>query len=300
MNRNKPFLPLIILSPNQVFDAGRRVPYVNAPSVYARDEYSWWIRNTGQPTTLYMNGVATEQEFGTKDIDLYGAWQRQANANGVTVAVVDDYNGSHGSRIAALVSDTAPGVTVNKAHAGRYYPNIIAPAITAAVDAGNRIVVLATGYATPEPLIQAACEHARDHNCIIVCAAPNAIQDMDAMPDYPTSFGFGNILSVTSIDRTGNLYGWAGYGSRTIGAPGRNIMASGMYSSGTSYAAPIAAGCLALVIAQKPERTAAQVVSLALARAIPVIGTKRINPVGMLSPGRLDYTEPNQGENTRE
>lgn len=288
--RARPFLYVIILAGAQLYDSTVRVPYANDAS-YSRDEYEWWVKNTGQPSTLYHNGVQISQEFGLADINLLGAWQRQNNAVGVKVAVID-LNTVHGNRIVALVSNTAPGSIVSLFAVSRYYSDVVAPAMVSAVNAGNRILVVATGYSTPDPLILAACEYAREHDCVIVCSVPNAPISVDLTPDYPTSFGLDNVLSVTSIDRSGNLYGAAAWGNSVIAAPGRNIIANGTYSSGTSYAAPIAAGCLALVQSRVPAITSSDLVALAKSTSLPVNGTRRIQPEVMLRIDPRDYARP--------
>jgi subtilisin family serine protease len=260
------------------YDADRRV-YWSSGAIYTRDEYHWFVENTGQPTRLFLNGVYQSSETGTYDLNLPEAWAIQPNANGVKVGVVD-LPGSHANRMVQLIQLVAPGSSVTLYPVSRYYPDTFGPALYGAGQS-NRIVVIATGWAQLEMQIEMAIH--MNPNCVFICAAPDQPQDMDVVPDYPYSFYFPNVLGVNATDRNGELY-WSGTGNYVVSAPGRNITADGQtYSSGTSYAAPIAAGCVALVVAKKPAKTSDFYVQHTLKWATPTPTINRINPVAMLT-----------------
>lgn len=267
------------------YDAARRVVWANG-AIYTRDEYQWWMVNTGEPSRLFLNGVFQNSEVGTWDLNMPAVWALQPNANGIKIGVVD-IAGPHAQRITDLLKLISPGCVVTLYPVSRYYPDVIGPVLYNAAIA-NRIVVLATGWPTPDMQIEMSIHLAP--NAVIVCSAPNNMQDMDLTPDYPSSYGFPNVLCVNALDRDGVHY-WSGYGKSVIGAPGRNITGDGMtYSSGCSYAAPIAAGCVALLVAKKPDRPARFYVEHVRRWATPEGFTKRINPVAMLT--NLRVPEP--------
>ena len=261
------------------YDAERRVPFQNA-AIYARDEYHWFIKNTGQPSRLFLNGVYQSQEGGPSDLNMLAAWSIQPNATGVKVAIVD-LNTAHGQRMVECVRLIAPGANVNLVPISRYYPDAVAIGINTAVAEGNQIIVIATGFASPETLVLVAIQSAT--NCVFVCSVPNADQNIDVQPDYPTSWNLTNVLGVTSTDRTGNLdYGYAAWGTNVVAAPGRNIVANGTYSTGTSYAAPITAGTVALLAAKKPGRLTSFYVQHIRKWTTPITLSRRIEPYQML------------------
>ncbi|MFA7243465.1 MAG: S8 family serine peptidase [Sulfuricellaceae bacterium] len=291
MKRIKQFilwLALVLPCAAQVldYDANRRV-YWSSGAIYTRDEYHWFVRNTGQPSRLFLNGVYQSEETGNWDLNMTSAWAIQPNANGVRVAVVD-VPGSHANRIVQLIQLIAPGAVVTLYPVSRYYPDVVGPMLYNAC-VSNRIVVLATGWATPDLQIEMAL-HMGSTYAVVVCSAPNNPQSMDVIPDYPYSYHFPNVLAVNALDRAGAHY-WSGYGVNVIGAPGRNVTGDGVtYSSGCSYAAPIAAGCVALLIAKKPDRIPRFYVEHALKWSTPAGLTRRINPVAMLT--NLRVPEP--------
>jgi subtilisin family serine protease len=274
-------LALLLLVPRLVSAA--LVPFFNNPA-YSRCEYDWWKANTGQSSDLYLNGVYQSSEYGTNDLRMEAAWLIQPNANGVKVGVIDMTG--HMARIVDLITNTAPGAEVIQRAIVRYEPDFIAGEMIYCVNAGCQVIVLAWGTSQYYPQLSFACRYAAALGAVVVCALPNAARSIDeGVPDYPASWA-GQIvalLPVTSTDRNGNLYGMAAWSTNAVAAPGRNIIAAGTYSSGTSYAASITAGIVALSIARHPDLTPIQRVELVRATAIPIENTRRIDPVGLLS-----------------
>ena len=268
------------------YDADRRVPYAQA-SIYSRDEYDWWMKNTGEPSRLFYNGKFQEQESGSYDLQIVDVARGiQPNATGIKVAVID-VDPQHMARVGNLVGTVAPGVVVNYYQLSRFYPEVFAPAITNAVLAGNQVILMPTGWATPDTNLLNALEYAM--GCVIVCSAPNNPQNVDIVPDYPTSWNLPNVLSISSCDRSGRHY-WSGTGTNVVDAPGRNIAAVNnngelVYASGSSSAAGIAAGCVALLVKQR-SMSASGYVSRVRSKADSIGSQLRLNIVEALRPDK--------------
>ena len=237
------------------------VPFFTDPT-YERDEPTnppWFVFNNGQPSHLYHNGSLSSQETGLNDLAMASAWSLQLG--GAKVGVVDQT--THGDRVVALVSTMSPLSEVYRHELGRWYPADIAAGIVDCVDQSCRIIVVTTGFSSPDDGLSNACVYAS--NAVVIVAAPNQDGDLDGgLMDYPYAYNFPNVLYVFSTDRNGNHYSPSATGSRALGAPGRNIVAAGTYSSGTSWAAPIVAGCAALLVERYPSRAPADFISCLL------------------------------------
>lgn len=232
------------------FDSSNRIPFLS-DSRYTRNLYDWWIYNENPLSDLFLDGSYQNSDQINWSLNLPQVWTWQNNATGVRVGLVD-IQGTHSAMGMELVRKVAPGAVVTLFPVSRYYANVVGPAIENAVAEGNRIVVLTTGFPTAENEIFHALAAAKEAGVILVCATPDALVDLRTVPDYPSTSGFTNVLPVSAVDMSGQHY-WSGYGWQSIiAAPGRNIMAAGVYSSGTSYAAPIVAGVLALLMRRYP------------------------------------------------
>ncbi|MBP3370159.1 MAG: S8 family serine peptidase [Clostridia bacterium] len=98
---------------------------------------------------------------------------------------------------------------------------------------------------------------------LFICIAGNDGTDNDAVPYYPASYDLPNIIVVgASSTLKGKKWSHSNYGANTVDlfAPGQNIRVltnAGSYenSSGTSFAAPIVTGVVALMIANNPGKS---------------------------------------------
>jgi subtilisin family serine protease len=126
---------------------------------------------------------------------------------------------------------------------------------------------------------------------ILVAAAGNGGSDYvgddnnGSAPFYPASYTNGNIIAVGATDQNDNKAGFSNFGATTVDlfAPGDNMYSTRTGSdtsyssgSGTSFAAPVVSGALALLIAEYPSDTVAQ-------RVARVINTNAVDVIPGLS-----------------
>ena len=126
---------------------------------------------------------------------------------------------------------------------------------------------------------------------ILVAAAGNGGDDdigddnNGSAPFYPASYSNSNIIAVGATDRNDNKSNFSNYGTTAVDlfAPGDNLYSTRTgtdtsYSSGsgTSFAAPIVSGALALLIAEYPNDTVSQ-------RVNRVVNTNAVDVVPALS-----------------
>ncbi len=109
-----------------------------------------------------------------------------------------------------------------------------------------------------------AIENAKE--VLFITAAGNEITNNDYMPSYPASYKLPNIISVAASDQSDELAFFSNQGSNTISvaAPGVNILSTipgDDYSSlsGTSMATGYVTGLAALILAERPYSSVADV-----------------------------------------
>jgi subtilisin family serine protease len=126
---------------------------------------------------------------------------------------------------------------------------------------------------------------------IAIASAGNEAVNSDTVPSYPAGFDLANIVSVGASDGADQLAGFSNYGATSVDfvAPGVGIystIADGNYGtfSGTSTAAPLAAGAVALLKASEPTLTTGEITArlLSTAHSVPELHGKTV------SGGRLD------------
>lgn len=158
-------------------------------------------------------------------------------------------------------------------------PDQLDPTIAAvrnAIEQDVDIINLSQSAGGADPLIpqyRAAVEEAIAAGIVVVAAAGNADQGISGAP-FPASFE--GVISVGMVGRTDApnpmSYPWQGI---SVGAPGADLMAllpsvpreNAPYSNqayesgivGTSFAAPVVSGVVALLLEQYPDLTPAQV-----------------------------------------
>lgn len=140
------------------------------------------------------------------------------------------------------------------------------------------------------------CSYAGGRGAVVVAAAGNS--GTDAL-EYPAAEEVAGSLAIAASTPADTLAGFSTWGSWVeVAAPGENILSSvpggelGVWS-GTSMAAPLAAGQAALVRAHTPDLSAAQVTEQIITTAAPIAGPvpRRIDAAAALGLP-LDTTPP--------
>lgn len=133
-------------------------------------------------------------------------------------------------------------------------------------DQGYPIAVVNMSLGTTErsDALNRAVARVASRGIILVAAAGNNYgQNNDEIPSYPANSDSPNVISVAATTASGALGGFSNYGPRTVdlGAPGANILstvppllrgAPYEYIDGTSMAAPVVSGVVALISTTNP------------------------------------------------
>lgn len=239
----------------QAYDANRCVPYQDGQGI-CRIAWDWFVQNDGQVSCYSQNGGPWQGcESGTWSLRLLDCWPI-ATGQDVRVIVLD-IAGIHADRVMELARKVSEA-DVSLLPLSRFYPDDVIAGIRSAVDAGAQIVVLPLGIVNPrgnDPLLLAAMEYGGTRGVAFVCAAPNDGRNLDTQPDYPCSWDLPYAIGVSCGMMDGTLYQFSAHGTNLLCFPGRNLVAAGVYYSGTSSASGVAAGCLAAMMERKPNRT---------------------------------------------
>lgn len=166
--------------------------------------------------------------------------------HGCAVAGIIAANTNDGIGIAGVAPNTKimPLRVLNAQGVGTY--SNVAAAITFAADNGAKIVNLSLGGANPSTLLQDAIDYAISKGVMVIAASGNT----GGSVLYPAAYG--PVIAVGSVDPNLQRSSFSSHGPEIDAlAPGRDILTlkrDGTYTtmSGTSFAAPNAAGIAAL------------------------------------------------------
>lgn len=131
-----------------------------------------------------------------------------------------------------------------------------------AVAHGAKIINASYGALGPNPAEFDAILQLQENGVILVCAAGNSSENNDLSNFYPASYPLDNIIAVAATDNRDDLASFSNFGSGCVdvGAPGDTILSlyntsdsATILFSGTSMAAPMVTGSLALIEAQFPS-----------------------------------------------
>lgn len=263
-----------------------------------------------KPCTAASSTVARAVPWAQQSLDLTHVWKLGQGA-GVTVAVVGTgVSGTaptlsgqvsalgdagtdcvgHGTFLAGLIaarpsagqgfSGIAPRARIlavrGTGERGEPDAGRLAAGITAAADAGAKVIVVGTALAKETPALRAAVRHAVDKDALVVAPAAPETSSPDAAPAPAYPAALPGVLSVVDTGPEGVRPQNAPVPERAdLSAPGDGMVSVGprggghWTASGSAEAAAVVGGAAALVRAYHPELTGAEVRDRLLATAYP-------------------------------
>ncbi|MGE3610821.1 MAG: S8 family serine peptidase [Bacteriovoracaceae bacterium] len=192
----------------------------------------------------------------------------------------NDLNG-HGTHVAGIIHRITQGraeiLPVRYSGAdGSGNGWYLVQAINYAVLRGAKIINCSWDGALFEQNVYNAMKRAGERGVMFIVAAGNNGTNNDLLPNYPGNFGLENVFVIANMDQSGGLDSYSNYGklSVDIAAPGDYIMSSKLgggevMMDGTSMAAAVATGSMALVKTLYPSLDSYEIKKLMMEFAEP-------------------------------
>jgi subtilisin family serine protease len=139
--------------------------------------------------------------------------------------------------------------------------DIIAQGIKYAADKGVQVINLSLGGMEKSTEINAAIDYAVSKNITIIAASGNDATDCASY----TPANNPKVITVSAIGQNDKIAYFSNYGNNvSVSAPGVNILSTYIngkyaYMSGTSMAAPIVTGVVAMIKAENPDLTPTEI-----------------------------------------
>ncbi|MGE3466382.1 MAG: S8 family serine peptidase [Pyrinomonadaceae bacterium] len=123
-----------------------------------------------------------------------------------------------------------------------------------------RVISASWGSTSKSKALEDTIRAAGEAGILFVAAAGNDGSDNDRRPHYPSNYDLPNVISVAALDRGDDLASFSNFGVKTVhvAAPGKDILSTWLddgyrEASGTSMATPYVSGIAALIIANNPK-----------------------------------------------
>lgn len=220
-------------------------------------------RNPGE---IASNGIDDDHNGYIDDIR---GWNFVANNNN---PMDDEDHGTHVSGIVLGVSQDIFALSLSAAKVkimplkfldstGSGATSDAVEAIYYAIANGASVINASWGGGSYSAALQDAIIEAYDNGVTFVAAAGNASNNNDNSPTYPANYAIGNLIAIAATTDTDNVASFSNYGRSTvdIASPGVGILStlpndSYAYASGTSMAAPLVAGLVAVMEREAGQR----------------------------------------------
>ena len=250
------------------------------------------------PAELAANGVDDDGNGYVDDIRGYDFGSDVGDSDPT------DENG-HGTHVAGIIAATGNnalgviGVAWNTAiipvkcldDQGNGYISYLVNAldyVATLKDQGYPIAVVNMSLGTSETsdALNRAVARVAARGIMLVAAAGNSYgQNNDEIPSFPANSDSPNVIAVAATTSSGSLAGFSNYGPTTVdlGAPGSDILstvpplirgAPYEYIDGTSMAAPVVSGVVALIAAANPAATPMLIRDILLSTVTPLSSLK--------------------------
>ncbi|MBY6037162.1 S8 family serine peptidase [Fictibacillus nanhaiensis] len=230
-----------------------------------------WV-NTGE---IPNDGIDNDKNGYIDDVN---GWNFYDKNNRLFIRGEEDFHGTHvAGTIAAKANNigvigVAPNVKIMPLKFIGPWGGYESDAILAIEYAKSKGVKILNNSWGGGENAQALKDAIKNSGTLFIAAAGNDGMNTDTSPMYPAAYDLPNILSVASLNNTGNLSIFSNFGAKSVdvAAPGEGILSTvpirdGGYSNayeyldGTSMATPHVSGIAALVKSVNPTYTPAQI-----------------------------------------
>ena len=228
----------------------------------------WWEESQGEGIIIALldSGVdpshpdldsnilfSQGEDFGDKDDEPYDDNGHGTAMAGLMVAKCQNYQGVCGIAPAARVIP----YKINSRGEDRFWASDLAAGILAAANSPAQILSLSLVLKEISPIVQDALLYAKSQGKIVVAAAGNEGIGTVAYPAY-----LPWVIGVGAVDKTGQRLRMGNYGpGLSLSAPGVDLLTTlpgtdyANWFEGTSAAAALVSGALALMMAQQSTAT---------------------------------------------
>ena len=254
-------------------------PYYQKSNINLEDAWKKFSKKREIVVAVIDTGIDASHPFLKDNLYLPGATVTPTSygvdfSKGATskTAPVDTHG--HGTHVSGIVKSVYPDVKImalkyyNPQASGQDNLNSTIEALRYAVDQNVDVINYSGGG--PEPALEELriLKLAEKKGILVVAAAGNEQSNIDFKNNayYPASYGLENIISVTAHDQSVNVLSSSNYGKQSvdISAPGYRIKSAlpagrAGYLTGTSQATAFVSGVAALLMAEFPVLTTADI-----------------------------------------